>query len=117
MKNKNKKLFTVNAVDKNGISRCYGRAEYPEDAKLQCIIALAERCLRKLENGVRFIDGGDTDFYSYKFNNHYRKDAQKENMEKENLEEIKPFTAEDEYAEYLNDMQSQVIKDLEEASA
>ena len=111
MKNKNKKLFTVNAVDKDGIRRCYGTAEYPEDAKLQCIIALAERCLRKLENGVRFIDGGDTDFYSYKF-----KDAQKENMEKE-IEDIKPFTPEDEYAEYLNDMQSQVIKDLEEASA
>ena len=112
MKNKNKKLFTVNAVDKNGISRCYGRAEYPEDAKLQCIIALAERCLRKLENGVRFIDGGDTDFYSYKF-----KDAQKENMEKENLEDIEPFKPEDEYVEYQNDMQSQAIKDVEEASA
>jgi len=38
-------------------------------------------------------------------------------MKKENLEDIKPFTPEDEYAEYLNDMQSQVIKDLEEASA
>jgi hypothetical protein len=37
-------------------------------------------------------------------------------MEKE-IEDIKPFTPEDEYAEYLNDMQSQVIKDLEEASA
>ena len=116
MKNKNKKLFTVNAVDKEGIRRCYGTAEYPEDAKLQCIIAVAERCLRKLENGVRFIDGGDTDFYSYKFNNHYRKDAQKENMEKE-IEDIKPFTAEDEYVEYQNDMQSQLKKDLEEASA
>ena len=111
MKNKNKKLFTVNAVDKEGIRRCYGTAEYPEDAKLQCIIAVAERCLRKLENGVRFIDGGDTDFYSYKF-----KDAQKENMEKE-IEDIKPFTAEDEYVEYQNDMQSQFKKDLEEASA
>ena len=111
MKNKNKKLFTVNAVDKNGISRCYGRAGYPEDAKLQCIIALAERCLRKLENGVRFIDGGDTDFYSYKF-----KDAQKENMEKE-IEDIEPYQPEDEYAEYQNDMQSQVVKDVEEASA
>ena len=111
MKNKNKKLFTVNAVDKDGIRRCYGTAEYPEDAKLQCIIALAERCLRKLENGVRFIDGGDTDFYSYKF-----KDAQKENMEKE-IEDIEPYQPEDEYAEYQNDMQSQVVKDVEEASA
>ena len=37
-------------------------------------------------------------------------------MEKE-IEDIKPFTPEDEYAEYLNDMQSQVKKDLEEASA
>ena len=37
-------------------------------------------------------------------------------MEKE-IEDIKPFTPEDEYVEYLNDMQSQVIKDLEEASA
>ena len=111
MKNKNKKIFTVSAVDKDGISRCYGTAEYPEDAKLQCIMALAERCLRKLENGVRFVDGGDTDFYSYKF-----KDAQKGNMEKE-IEEIKPFTSEDEYEEYQNDMQSQLKKDLEEASA
>ena len=111
MKNKNKKLFTVNAVDKDGIRRCYGTAEYPEDAKLQCIIAVAERCLRKLENGVRFIDGGDTDFYSYKF-----KDAQKENMEKE-IEDIEPYQPEDEYAEYQNDMQSQAIKDVEEAQA
>jgi hypothetical protein len=38
-------------------------------------------------------------------------------MEKENLEDIKPFTAEDEYVEYQNDMQSQLKKDLEEASA
>ena len=37
-------------------------------------------------------------------------------MEKE-IEDIKPFTPEDEYVEYLNDMQSQVKKDLEEASA
>ena len=37
-------------------------------------------------------------------------------MEKE-IEEIKPFTPEEEYAAYQNDMQSQVIKDLEEASA
>ena len=37
-------------------------------------------------------------------------------MEKE-IEDIKPFTAEDEYAEYQNDMQSQVIKDLEEVQA
>ena len=37
-------------------------------------------------------------------------------MEKE-IEDLKPFTPEDEYVEYLNDMQSQVIKDLEEASA
>ena len=111
MKKKNEKLFTVNAVDKEGIRRCYGTAEQPEDAKLQCIIAVAERCLKKLENGVRFIDGGDTDFYSYKF-----KDAQKENMEKE-IKDIEPFTAEDEYVEYQNDMQSQLKKDLEEASA
>ena len=38
-------------------------------------------------------------------------------MEKEKIEDIKPFTPEDEYAEYQNDMQSQVKKDLEEASA
>ena len=37
-------------------------------------------------------------------------------MEKE-IEDLKPFTAEDEYAEYQNDMQSQVVKDVEEASA
>ena len=38
-------------------------------------------------------------------------------MEKENIEDIEPFTAEEEYVEYQNDMQSQLIKDLEEASA
>ena len=37
-------------------------------------------------------------------------------MEKE-IEDIKPFTAEDEYPEYQNDMQSQAIKDVEEAQA
>ena len=37
-------------------------------------------------------------------------------MEKE-IEDLKPFTPEEEYAEYQNEMQSQVIKDLEEASA
>lgn len=38
-------------------------------------------------------------------------------MEKKYFEEIKPFTPDEEYVEYQNDMQSQVIKDLEEASA
>ena len=38
-------------------------------------------------------------------------------MEKEKIEDIKPFTAEDEYVEYQNDMQSQAIKDVEEAQA
>ena len=38
-------------------------------------------------------------------------------MEKQNIEELEPFTAEEEYAEYENDMQSQVVKDVEEASA
>ena len=37
-------------------------------------------------------------------------------MEKE-IEDIKPFTPEDEYVEYQNDMQSQFKKDLEEAQA
>ena len=37
-------------------------------------------------------------------------------MEKE-IEDIKPFTAEDEFVEYQNDMQSQAIKDVEEAQA
>jgi hypothetical protein len=37
-------------------------------------------------------------------------------MEKE-IEDIEPFTAEEEYVEYQNDMQSQLKKDLEEASA
>ncbi len=37
-------------------------------------------------------------------------------MEKE-IEDIKPFTPEDEYVAYLNDMQSQAIKDVEEAQA
>ena len=35
-------------------------------------------------------------------------------MEKETIEDIKPFTAEDEYVEYQNDMQTQLKKDLEE---
>ena len=38
-------------------------------------------------------------------------------MEKENLEDIEPFKPEDEYVEYQNDMQSQVVKDIEEAQA
>ena len=38
-------------------------------------------------------------------------------MEKQNIEELEPFTAEEEYAEYENDMQSQVVKDVEEAQA
>ena len=38
-------------------------------------------------------------------------------MKKENLEDIEPFKPEDEYVEYLNDMQSQTIKDVEEAQA
>ena len=42
---------------------------------------------------------------------------QKGNMEKENLEDIEPFKPEDEYVEYQNDMQSQAMKDVEEASA
>ena len=37
-------------------------------------------------------------------------------MEKE-IEDIEPFTAKDEYVEYQNDMQSQAIKDVEEAQA
>ena len=37
-------------------------------------------------------------------------------MEKE-IGDIKPFNPEDEYVEYQNDMQSQVQKDWEEASA
>ena len=37
-------------------------------------------------------------------------------MEKE-IEDIKPFTSEDEYVEYQNDMQAQAIKDVEEAQA
>jgi hypothetical protein len=38
-------------------------------------------------------------------------------MEKENLEDIEPFNPEEEYVEYQNDMQSQLKKDIEEASA
>jgi len=37
-------------------------------------------------------------------------------MEKE-IEDIEPYQPEDEYAEYQNDMQSQAIKDVEEAQA
>ena len=35
---------------------------------------------------------------------------------KKEIEDIEPFKPEDEYVEYQNDMQSQVQKDLEEAS-
>ena len=43
-------------------------------------------------------------------------------MEKENIEELEPYTPDDEYSvlsyvEYQNDMQSQVQEDIEEASA
>ena len=38
-------------------------------------------------------------------------------MEKENLEELEPYTPEEEYVEHQNDMQSQVIKDVEESQA
>ena len=37
-------------------------------------------------------------------------------MEKE-IEDIEMYQPEDEYIDYQNDMQSQVIKDVEEASA
>jgi hypothetical protein len=37
-------------------------------------------------------------------------------MEKE-IEDIKPYQPEDEYEEYQNDMQSQLMKDVEEAQA
>ena len=37
-------------------------------------------------------------------------------MEKE-IEDIEPFKPEEEYVKYQNDMQTQVTKDLEEASA
>ena len=37
-------------------------------------------------------------------------------MEKE-IENIEPYQPEDEYVEYQNDMQSQAIKDVEEAQA
>tara|TARA_R110002020_G_scaffold316324_1_gene531371 strand:- start:124 stop:240 length:117 start_codon:yes stop_codon:yes gene_type:complete len=38
-------------------------------------------------------------------------------MEKETIEELKPYQPEDEYVEYQNDMQSQFVKDIEEAQA
>ena len=37
--------------------------------------------------------------------------------QKENTEELEPYTFEDEYVEYQNDMQSQFVKDIEEAQA
>ena len=36
---------------------------------------------------------------------------------KKEIEDIEPFKPEDEYVEYQNDMQSQAIKDVEEAQA
>tara|TARA_R110000824_G_scaffold392803_1_gene591456 strand:- start:338 stop:454 length:117 start_codon:yes stop_codon:yes gene_type:complete len=38
-------------------------------------------------------------------------------METESIEELEPYTPDEEYVEYQNDMQSQVQKDIEEASA
>jgi hypothetical protein len=38
-------------------------------------------------------------------------------MEKQNKEELEPYTPDEEYVEYQNDMQSQVQEDIEEASA
>jgi hypothetical protein len=62
-----KTMYLVEALDKDKIARVYGFSEYKEDARLNCIIALAERCLRKLEDGLKYIEGGSTDFYSYSF--------------------------------------------------
>ena len=62
-----KTMYLVEALDKDKIARVYGFSEYEEDARLQCIMALAERCLRKLQDGVKHIDGGSTDFWSYSF--------------------------------------------------
>ena len=38
-------------------------------------------------------------------------------MENKKVEELEPYTPDDEYVEYQNDMQSQVQEDIEEASA
>jgi hypothetical protein len=38
-------------------------------------------------------------------------------MENKKVEELEPYTPDEEYVEYQNDMQSQVQKDIEEASA
>ena len=38
-------------------------------------------------------------------------------MEKENIEELEPYTPDEEYVDYQNDMKSQVIEDLEESQA
>jgi len=38
-------------------------------------------------------------------------------MEKQNKEELEPYTPDEEYVEYQNDIQSQVQEDIEEASA
>ena len=47
----------------------------------------------------------------------YKKNLDIYSYKEKEIEDIKPFTAEDEYEEYQNDMQSQFKKDLEEASA
>ena len=46
-----KTMYLVEALDKDKIARVYGFSEYEEDARLECIIALAERCLKKLKDG------------------------------------------------------------------
>jgi|TARA_R110000803_G_scaffold79426_3_gene145043 hypothetical protein len=38
-------------------------------------------------------------------------------MENKKVEELEPYTPDEEYVEYQNDMQSQVQEDIEEASA
>jgi|TARA_R110000744_G_scaffold70624_1_gene142687 hypothetical protein len=66
-KMRKKEIYLVEAIDKDNIARVYGFSEHKEDARLNCIIALAERCLRKLEDGLKYIEGSSTDFYSYSF--------------------------------------------------
>ena len=44
------KIIQVDAIDGESIARCYGRGKTEEEAKLNCIVMVAERCLKKIKD-------------------------------------------------------------------
>ena len=85
---KDKKIFLVSAIDSNGIARVYGVAPFEEDAKLNCIIALAEYILGKFEKGMVFKKGFLTDFDSYDFQTTINPDGWSYTPEPKNLKQM-----------------------------